>query len=1608
MGSRKDIVQMIRTLPSDKINLNIGGKRITLQQLLKDSYTAVYGIALESAFQKYDKLVKYNTITNIAIKSMFEPFTAKFKKDYGSGKTKEWVDDWLEANQELIPNIRTSHRDSKPMAIVDTGKVSPRGMDASKVTTSTTFKTSVQVVQNRGPQKSMTARAIVKEFITAVSAGSVLPIHSIDGHNMSMTLNKYPQALGVHDALVISSQDATEVAYAQNKNFYAIHKEYSIFESLVKSFDHIYLTPSTDKDSTILVSKSIAEKVFGIPRGEDRNITMRQVREVLKSKLSSLQKARTRLFSEQLTLENLVLTSDSAYQVDPVDGDTDIYGSRGIKGKNKQLVMEFGFEDLSDVQKDNVVEEPKPEFEGDIKSTLPNRVRAKLNGSTKTYTIARATLSKSENFIDLVLKHNDTYVSFSFPTHGTKSIASSTGRYMYLAQPLVDEFVQDAIYQEKKKYGSREESATREEEIAYEELLEGLNTDTAAIVDAVDTLNEQTDNYTDEEVIASIKKVLGSFNSKYLEELSVFVSSGKYKETTGEYSKSKHRINLHKSRISDNYYNQQDLPVVYAHEVIHAFTVHALEAKNNTEASRIIRRLHKVYKQAAETVKVEDFLNEKNPNKEQAKREALSDYNYVFGNKNGRGLAEFIAYGMTNTKVIKKLKQDKIKVENKNQTLYAKILEFVIKLIESVYNKENAFKGDDKSLFKNLKDLSLALSESNYKVIKDIKRKPSWLSVVANTGNAGLVKAITFVQDKVKDDSPYYAKLPKNANRLERTIWMTKTLTKMATNPLRKGDLSTALDLMHVKPTGVLQNVIRSIGTPEEGGLSRELQTLGVVADNIDHRKKTTTDLTAASIHEGFGKSLTIKEDTALLDAVVDIDLVALESKYNYEEMKNLVINEEARDEEILHLEAVIDAGTGKSTWVKNQARGLGYYMVHHAAYTDGQNLNAANIQKGVLFDNRPLKTDLEVTIDTLATLYGLKYTNKKSVKIVGKLFDNKNGMENVLANLRLIKKESLIRNFNGDKTSMMKGYSVELTDPNLEVMIRPTSEKKEMATRGYKIQHTANKSPVTDTAKMSIYVSEDYSNNKYLRGATLLGAMMAKGTTLMEILGKTSEYTNRRYLLAKAKANLRLTKAKKVMATEDIYPATIDYSTIEDASLVPIINHEGEVKEFRYVLNKEVKRNILKQNTRASRVIGTTLAAIDNKVDRTEHNRDIMKLIAEDMAENFDVDMYTPGEDYISDNNGYTYKIIGRKVKDEQGRDTYALLPTEMQQFIDSYPEHFIVVRADMVHNYFGFRVWSLVGNDKVKSTDLVSPEIKKGLRLTGKIWEDTVSIAKTTITIKTPAVFLSNEASNTLQLSQMGFAPVEVLKRKAEMIAATTVYLKDRQALLKLELKVRLKTATKSDTNKILRLKESMKSNDNIHELFEAGFFSNIVEDVLVHTDEEVNSNLVSAYVDEKTEKYLDSSIKKAVDTLFVTKDTDLFQQIELAIQMSDFVARAVANSFYREQGMGIEKRHNRLRDDFVHYPDLYSPLEEYLNRMGIVMFTKYIKGVLRTLKHLGNEKPLYLALAMLGQELLTDVDDITDKNPLTGSFHSLEADPMGVVTTAGTPAWLSFLFK
>ena len=1074
-------------------------------------------------------------------------------------------------------------------------------------------------------------------------------------------------------------------------------------------------------------------------------------------------------------------------------------------------------------------------------------------------------------------------------------------------------------------------------EYTDENLVQGAMESIEGVQRVLDKL--ASDGNVDEVYLNYVKKLIGGIDLSLLPKLQLYM-----KETSRKSQGMLDGKNIVIEYNSDTlaYPSQMSSTEVYAHEMMHAITAFALRNSSNGKAAEIRLKLEKLQDRASKVITAEMLEPENSTFPEKEKEIAKERWKYIFEGKNS--LDEFIAYGLTNPKVMQALIDTKVVDDNKSTTLLEAIRNALHKLIGVVIG-EYSWRDINKNKHEQLMQLVFDLSRYSTEAANEVERRATVgdkaFRFIDKIANEPLRKLMNNIEEHY--ESQDIITRPKGKSRLSNIIWTSKMILRLILDKRYRNVREQILYTIGIHPEGWLSNIARDIQDPSE--LERAIEELGLANGQISRFRDLEVSVVSKEIHNKFTEVLTEFQEEVLTHAIVDTDLSAIR-EYNIE---NLLGNNKGIEKEIRNLEKDLD----NINWYRVQTDGLASYMSTGLAGI-GQYLNAHNIVREV---EKPTKEIVD-KIDKIATLKALKLLPESVTSEMKELYKTqKEGVEYII-DLQEVSKKEATRLFD-TPTNIIKGYSKQLYDDSIDIVIGKKHEEKKMYDKGYK--------KVKDLKDdLVLYRATTYLTPSYNTHALRLNDYHSKGTTISTLAWAEDEKLG--YRIAKRKIDALHIERNKVIA--DMKAG----KKIEDATgITPVLNDAGEVVDYSYQMSKIDKKYLMRNNTKVAEVLAKTIAGVQDKVSTKKQNEAVLELILADHNKNYINGMTI----------GVNNKVYIRLEKDSTNKtinELYKIIPKSIRDEVDERGG--IGIRRDMLHNYFGFRDPSITNNFWV---DKLTPEVmKRSIRLAEMVWSQVISISKADIVIRTPAVFIGNFISNMMYSTVMGKSPIEVLKVQYRKYKEIDQYLKNEAELQRLSIE---KKRGKDVQGKIDRLQTSQ-NRSGVRPLMEAGMYQAIVED-LSRQELKSNNKLVRA-IDEKT-KGVPGWIKDAGHWLYIDETTPLFGAISKATQLSDFVARAAEYEFLLERGKEKDVALKTVLDAFINYTKPASSAEEYMNNMGLFMFTKYMKRVIRAIRTSGREKPANILLSIIGQEMFFDVEDIWDSNPMTRSYSTLMVNPL-----------------
>ncbi|MEA1999254.1 MAG: hypothetical protein U9N61_08035, partial [Euryarchaeota archaeon] len=826
--------------------------------------------------------------------------------------------------------------------------------------------------------------------------------------------------------------------------------------------------------------------------------------------------------------------------------------------------------------------------------------------------------------------------------------------------------------------------------------------------------------------------------------------------------------------------NEMSASEAYVHELIHAMVEYAKE-DNSAEIAGYLAQIMNIREKAMKVLTVEDLMPDVSVDKELEEKIAQSRLDY-FSSKDG--LSEFMAYSMTNEKVIAKLKtidvysrkdrknqraQTDAKAKRKERSVVANAFEAIGEIIKTIMEvlvatarKETINAKTDKTMFKLVERISrmnnralvakrgtgaisgtLGSARQKLDAVNEFVHK--WLTKIVEIGDD---EAIEIIEEMHKEA----VRLKERGGFLGKSWFVAKNTARMFRNKTMFNAYMSVLNSMGMRRNGFVQMIIK--GFRKKDDLEKKLERLGLISNKVDQSVENIALAHGQMVLDGFKDHPSKEEQIIMTEGLVAADMQAIADAYTDEELSELYSDEDARNKEIERVrEKLLKYADG--TYYVSQAAGLGAMMaIGQGSVSQLQNAEAiaAELNVGVgaskFHDNMPTipksgDKALVQLIDELASLESIRYMDGSVRTGVAAMIDkDAEGVRNLIAMHKVFVADSKARLFHGyDWVLEKKGFtkSIDSTHDRVRLSGNPESDSW-FDSQGYDRVRGDNPDD------LKIYYTDFDPQAKYNTAAMRFTDIHSKTNTLENVSYTGFDSLDVKAVKRKKDKYAMITQAQIIKMREGIVEPVVEGN--ENISVVPIMTPMGQVKTYQYVLNKKLKAELRGQDRGVAHVMGRMFASVDDKVQSKEINKEIGGLLIKEAAKNKDM-IYGIGSD-LND-----YVEFSEENEDLDINNIYRMLPDDVRNMIKKYEEttgRKLMVRADLLNNYFGFRSMS-VSNSKLAK--MMGPQVQKAIRMAGVYWVDAVKITKVDYVMRMPNTFAQNVISNFNLSMAMGMSP-------------------------------------------------------------------------------------------------------------------------------------------------------------------------------------------------------------------------------------------------------------
>lgn len=979
---------------------------------------------------------------------------------------------------------------------------------------------------------------------------------------------------------------------------------------------------------------------------------------------------------------------------------------------------------------------------------------------------------------------------------------------------------------------------------------------------------------------------------------------------------------------------------------------------NNNAGTLAVNGINKLYSKAQAQFKTaKDLFTEydKASADEQARLRAIHQAVFNPKNKTADSLAWFMALSVSNEELGRTLSKHVVKGERSNHSWFDKFMGILEQVVNTFNNVFFHAKGRD-----------------------------------AKSQIDAYIQALALVETKARNAHVDYIQLGYSMAH--------GGLRRLADKPLRKGVYHTAKFLAHAKYTpsivkslavltyGVKRNILRNqavggnkteldlvedinqkINSSERMSLLtnsiNEVIGLGKRGLNVDklirmtkiieQYRQSVKDNTYKAIRKQFTRELTKEEKSGITNILLRTDMASLLNHGFKPKDVLAILDETKRKKMIAHYEnKLIDKVGHKDYDMLQQVYSLAYYM---ATGNSKPNMikSAHGVAIGLGSDYQTTfdKMDNEIfeMVDVLSSLIALDFKDSEEIKVVQKLSADQS--KGLIATLNLHKE--LIQkgrtDFENNPYNYQKGYIPEMVNPYRKVVYATQDEVANYKRKGFEIINELKQDDADDTDGRVLMIHPEYQPFNYVSGTLDMVDTHHRGTPVYE------KGVNDKGIREVNKAHLVIRKANAKQR-----PSVSSFDRTGN-TLIPTYDTQGAILDYHYEMGHTARDVLLERDNSFDELLATLNGGLEFKPEMFNQQKQIAKAIAQDAKQNV---AKRPNE----------YIQLDFNSKDPDVQRVIKMIPysfrTELQkQFgkhAKSYPIHKSMYTATFGYQaYSVVNIWDKLDNNKKLNLaeNLLRGMFDLAFKQNGRkralqaerIIQDTMTFIKDMIVIRSGGVLLGNILSNTYLLMTLGINPVRILKdmtfswRNSKNYRTMVNRIEEINALL-------MTTNSTKDKSLLNREKKQLQEALNrnpMKEYMEAGLMSTIVEDL-----SKPNETSYKTELQKKVDSYVDlipKPISNTFNELTIGDGSVLHNFLSEATQFSDLSAKYTLAKYLHENGTDKDKAIYEAQLSFINYDIPTNQFLDYMNRMGLMMFTKFFLRFQRVMVKLAYNAPV-----------------------------------------------------
>jgi hypothetical protein len=604
---------------------------------------------------------------------------------------------------------------------------------------------------------------------------------------------------------------------------------------------------------------------------------------------------------------------------------------------------------------------------------------------------------------------------------------------------------------------------------------------------------------------------------------------------------------------------------------------------------------------------------------------------------------------------------------------------------------------------------------------------------------------------------------------------------------------------------------------------------------------------------------------------------------------------------------------------IEVQMQSLAHFMVHGEVRSPVHAMNAYIIaqQWNVPVDRRTQyseaqQAEQEELIDKITSLMAFKRADSADVANMLEIMQDEmlrpvqvNGFNGVLGmhDQFVDLSNKYLFESGTEKAHMIKGFTSTITDPEVDVQIvvdDPLYTAKWEAAGYIRDASLARDGRERERPNMVLYYKKKGIAG-YVKSIVSITNETNRGTGVFDSFFQVTSPETQDPSLTAARAYNHIAKLRT--RTYNAANHIMNGSRVRDeVYMAPLWNHNGEMVDYRYMMNKDLQRKILKKRDLFDEVLPRMLGTIEDKRNTKAINREVVDKLYQEYS------TWRKADPKSYEREDYRFVEIGADVATEEGREMWRLLPEDTKHAARAaFGADVLYVRDDAVNLILGFRKIAWSDN---KFLGKYAPVVD----VAEKIWLEIIKWVRFRIAVLTPEVVIGNLLSNWSLLLSRGIPPQYIIRESYKAIKAMNLYQKDLRRFNELNNKINAMEREGLDTrqarNQLARLEQGLNTSV-VAPLVEEGMFTSIVEDF--GSDQDSLRRKATAKILDKFGGFV--GVHQAVrvtEEAFMVPESEFGRAAIKATQYGDFVGRFVQYNWQTQVGRKQKQLTPEMEDE------------------------------------------------------------------------------------------------